>query len=378
MLKVLFRVFISLLIIALLDFLSSFIIIPSDYNAVRTSHYYYHHGLLPGKDMLTAWGSLIYPIKTNSLGMTDRSNRKVNIDPGKSSLLILGDSHSEGVGVPFNHSFAGILQDSLFKSGVDVYNASCISYSPKIALLRARYLIEEDGFIPDYIFVLIDISDLQNELVYENFEPESASRAWESFKLNAHNTLRANSSIYYLINSIRRQKELEEFNRDAQVFDQFREEDGNNNTLELYSGFFDHFDDNTLLSNPQFHGVGDWYYDDEFRQLADRGIDLGSQHIQELHSLCREHGIELIISVHPWHSQIREGMQEDYYTERWRSFAEDEGIPYLNLFPLFVNEENPEIVISRYYIKGDNHWNEFGHRMVGDSLLSWFNQMYFN
>jgi hypothetical protein len=85
----------------------------------------------------------------------------------------------------------------------------------------------------------------------------------------------------------------------------------------------------------------------------------------------------LILSVHPWHSQIRKGETEDYYTNSWKEFADEEGLSFLNLFPLFIGNENPAMVVSRYYIKGDNHWNEFGHRKVGDYLLEYFNQLYF-
>jgi len=40
----------------------------------------------------------------------------------------------------------------------------------------------------------------------------------------------------------------------------------------------------------------------------------------------------------------------------------------LNLFPLFINYENPEVIVEKYYIHNDNHWNENGHQMVGRAL----------
>jgi hypothetical protein len=222
---------------------------------------------------------------------------------------------------------------------------------------------------------LIDISDLQNELVYEKFDPGENFSSFRGFKLKAGIFLNQHSAIYYMTSSIIRSSRHRKFLETAAMFDENREKDITLNTAELYSDFFSHFDDNTLLSNPQFHGVGEWYYDKEFRKLADRGIDLGQEQILKLKALCKEYGIHLTISVHPWHPQIFMGNPNDYYVNRWRDFADKNNIAFLNLFPLFINEQNPVVVRDQYYIEGDNHWNEFGHKLVADSLESYFNNL---
>jgi hypothetical protein len=366
------RILISVLIIAGLDFITALILIPESYSSFRSSHYYYHHGLLPNKDTYAQWGTLLYPIHTNSLGFTDSVSRIVEID-SRYTLLILGDSHSEGVGVPYNKTFSGILASELRNSGIDVLNASCISYSPKIEYLKAKYLIEEVGFIPDEIFVLIDISDLQNELVYENFNPETG-KMFPGLKMRSRAFLKQYSFIYYMVSSIKESRQQQKFFETAKIFDKQGKEAENNNTYQLYSGFFSHFDDRTLLSDPQFHGVGEWYYNDNFLSLADKGIDLGQENIHALKTLCNDHGIKLTLSVHPWHSQILRQEPEDYYVKRWEVFSEEEGIKFINLFPLFINGENPVMVNKQFYIMDDNQWNESGHKKVAEYLLEFFNK----
>ncbi len=168
---VLKRVVLSIGIIVALDFITGMILIPENFSSFRTRHYYYHHGLLPDQDTRGQWGSLIYPVKTNSLGFMDSLDEKIPLQSDHDRLLILGDSHSEGVGVPYLKTFSGILARDLKPEGIEVLNASCISYSPKIEYLKARYLIEKVGLQVNHIFVLIDISDLQNELVYDKFNP---------------------------------------------------------------------------------------------------------------------------------------------------------------------------------------------------------------
>lgn len=363
------QLFTSILIVVALDILAGFIIIPDRYDSFRSPHYYYHHGLQPDQDTWAAWGASLYPFKTNSLGMVDSAVYKVKLNADKQRLLILGDSHSEGVGVPYPKTFSGLLSKQM-RPEMEVLNASCVSYSPKIEYLKAKFLLEK-GLKVDHIFVLIDISDMQNELVYEHFEPEEKSwrhEAWYTGKF----ILKKYSSIFYLATSIIDNRQSRKFFEKAK----FSNEQGvlgtPANTLDLYASFFSDFDDNVLLSNPQFHGVGEWYYNDRFRKLADRGIALGQGYLLKLKELCDAQQVKLTISVHPWHYQILKANDHDYYVEQWESFAEASDIDFVNLFPLFITSQNPVITTKMFFIEGDNHWNEFGHALVADRLKGYF------
>ena len=42
----------------------------------------------------------------------------------------------------------------------------------------------------------------------------------------------------------------------------------------------------------------------------------------------------------------------------------------INLFPAFIGAEDPASTIKRWFIDGDNHWNEAGHREVADRLAA--------
>jgi hypothetical protein len=362
---------ISILMVIVLDLLAGFIIIPESYTSFRTPHYYYHHGLQPNQDTWAVWGSSLYPVKTNSLGMVDSAVYKVTMNSEKHRLLILGDSHSEGVGVPYGKTFSGLLSKRMGEK-TEVLNASCISYSPKTEYLKAKFLFEE-GLEVDHVFVLIDISDMQNELVYERFEPQEKSwrnEAWYSTKF----FLKSHSSVSYLVNSIIEKRKTRKFLETAKFFNEQSVVGTPANALELYASFFRGFDDNVLLSNPQFHGVGEWYYSESFRKLADRGIELGQEYILKLKELCESKNVRLTISVHPWHYQILKGNANDYYVEKWKAFAQKNEIGFINFFPLFINSQNPVITTKMFFIKDDNHWNEFGHDRVADRLESYFRE----
>lgn len=364
------QLIISILMVIVLDLLAGLIIIPESYTAFRSPHYYYHHGLQPDQDAWGAWGSSLYPVKTNSLGLIDSAVYDVELKSIQPRLLILGDSHSEGVGVPYEKTFGGMLARRM-RGDMEVLNASCISYSPKIEYLKAKFLIEEEGLQVDHIFVLIDISDMQNELVYEHFEPQQKSwlrEGWYSTKF----FLKTHSSVFYLVTSIVEKRQTKRFLEKARFFNEKGVVGTPANALQLYASFFRGFDDNVLLSNPQFHGVGEWYYNDGLRKLADRGSELGQEYVLKLKALCQTKNIQLTISVHPWHYQILKGNAQDYYVEKWRLFAERNDIGFVNLFPLFITAQNPVITRDMYFIKDDNHWNEFGHALVADHLESYF------
>jgi len=359
----------SILVVIALDLITGFIIIPERYTSFRTSHYYYHHGLQPNQDTWATWGASLYRVRTNSLGLIDSAAYNVNLEGTRKRLLILGDSHSEGVGVPYEKTFSGILSKRL-TGEFDVLNASCISYSPKIEFLKAKYLLEQ-GLKVTHMFVLIDISDMQNELVYEKFLPREANlwnESWSSLRF----FLKNHSSVFYLISSILEKRATRKFLERARFFNAQGATGTPANALELYASFFEGFDDNVLLSNPQFHGVGEWYYNESFKPLADRGIGLGQENILKLKQLCDQHKIKLTISVHPWHYQILKGDDHDYYVQKWSAFAQDHGIGFVNFFPLFINHENPVIMKEMYFIRDDNHWNEFGHQRVADRIEAYF------
>ena len=152
------------------------------------------------------------------------------------------------------------------------------------------------------------------------------------------------------------------------AFDSKRGLSGTNNTVELYETFFRDFHDKELLRNPEFHGVGSWYYDSSFIKLADKGLDLGKQNISKLNELCKSSNIKLRLSVHPWQTQVMKQDTSDYYVNSWSAFCKKEGIEFINLFPVFINGENPESAVKKYYIPNDNHWSELGHERVAKFL----------
>src|SRR5678809_1408704 len=87
----------------------------------------YHHDLGVRVNATVYWPGRV-PVFTNSLGFRDRSQREVPLKAPGRRVLFIGDSFTEGIGVAYEQSFVGRIEDELRPQGIDVLNAGCVSY----------------------------------------------------------------------------------------------------------------------------------------------------------------------------------------------------------------------------------------------------------
>ena len=66
-------------------------------------------------------------------------------------MLLLGDSFTEGLGLPFEESFAGRLAARLAERDVEVLNAGVVSYSPSIHHRKTQHLIEDRAVLASFM-----------------------------------------------------------------------------------------------------------------------------------------------------------------------------------------------------------------------------------
>lgn len=97
--------------------------------------------------------------------MKDSRVREVPLKGERPRVLLMGDSFTEGIGTAWEKTFAGILAEKLDRVGVELLNGGTVSYSPHLIRLRLEDLLNQ-GLRVDRVVVLIDISDVLNELQY--------------------------------------------------------------------------------------------------------------------------------------------------------------------------------------------------------------------
>ena len=371
------RIFLSvlffLLVFILLDMILAGMLIRPTGRTFRTSHPYYHHGLIPGQRAIARWNNIDYTVYTNSMGFRDSSVRNIPLNTGKRRILFMGDSHTEGVGLQFEDTFTGQVISRLDPEKIEILNGAAVSYSQRIYYLKTKYLIEERGLAFDELYVFIDISDIQNEIVYRDFHPRQPGLLGR-LRHSAGNTLVNRSFTVNTLTNLRRAAVTRKFIEKTEMFDEFRSADIDIDALDLYASFFSEFDDKTLLSNPMFHGVAEWMYDPDFIELARHGLALGRENMQKLYDLCVEHNIKMTICVHPWQEQIRIGETHDIYVNYWKSFAEVNGTGFINLYPVFIDPPVSGIFGMEFFLPNDNHWNRNSHWLAAQEIVKHINQ----
>ena len=128
-------------------------------SSVREAHYrrahpIYHHDLAKNISNYTAeWGKQDYQIDTNSLGFKDSSSLSIPLVTKNHRILLIGDSFTEGVGIKFEDTFAGLLKQDFKQQNIEVLNAAATSYSPIIYYRKIKYLIEKVGLKFDSVVV---------------------------------------------------------------------------------------------------------------------------------------------------------------------------------------------------------------------------------
>jgi lysophospholipase L1-like esterase len=308
----------------------------------------YHHGLQPMARVDDArWGPLVYPYRTNSLGFRDRDTRVVPLQSKGRRLVFMGDSFTEGVGVPYDETFVGRIDAALAPNGIEVLNAGVELYSPAIYWRKTKALLDE-GLRFNEMAVFVDISDVQDEVAYRVDEDGDVAldgrRRGREEKLNG----RYDNRLWPL-------RKLERFLDD--------------HTL-VTAGLF------RLFERPfasDHHRAAAWTTDPVvLEEYGREGLPLARTHMDALAELLKAHRIRLIIAVYPWTDQLLLGDRDSLQVRYWHEWAASSGADFVDLFPAFFDRGAPRDTVRRLFIAGDIHWNEAGHRLVADAFLKWY------
>jgi hypothetical protein len=301
----------------------------------------YHHGLKSNYTGEFRWGDVMMPLYTDSLGFLDSARRKVALERSGRRIVFMGDSFTQGVGVPYEKSFVGLIARELEPQGIEVLNAGAVSWSPKLYYLRTKDLVERVGLRFDELWVFIDISDIQDEVLYESFEPRSI----DAYERVADGFMREHSVLYG---------------------------QGVVSALPALMSWARVGGANPAGSArvPAYTGRARWTYDEAvYQKWGRKGVALARENMRKLSELCRAHGISMNIAVYPWPAQIRRRELRSRQVKIWRRFSEENRALFLNYFPDFIAAGDARATVGRYFIRGDVHWNAAGHELVARKWL---------
>jgi hypothetical protein len=295
-------------------------------------HEAFHHHFEPFFSGMRQWGPLRYQFYTNSLGFKDRSPRQVELKTTKYRIVTMGDSFTEGSGFIYDDTWVGLFDRSLNQAKYEVLNMAVASYCPRFYYAKLDYYLKQ-GLTINEVILLLDISDTPDEVYYEDFpQPTEAVRSGER-------------TLFFSIRE--------------QIANHLSLTTTGYNTLrKLFSG-------RPESARPSPETWASWTVEkNRLDAWGYRGLALGRLSMEKLYRLCKEKNIKVSVAVYPWPQQIRARDLHSIQVGYWRDFCSSHGIPFLDTFPYFINNDGAEEIIKKYFIAGDVHWNAEGNRKM--------------
>ena len=304
----------------------------------------YHHDLKKNFVQENYFQFKKYKIITNSLGFKDSEIRNIEKNSSKRRIIFIGDSFTEGVGLNYENTFVGIIDKYLSKYSILVLNAGVSSYSPKIYYRKIKYLIENEGIKFSDLVVFIDISDIEDEalnyLIDENNNIISRKK---------NNPLK-NSPYNYIRNFL-----------SDNTFIIF-------NSLSIIKQVIKPTPDHIKLKSLKIDRLDNTY--------SNYGFEESIKYMNKLYDLCTKNQINLIVSIHPWPTQILEEDLNSKQVQIWNNWSMQKKIKFINNFPLLVKKnisnEDKKKIIDKYYFKNDVHFNINGNKIIANHFIKNF------
>jgi hypothetical protein len=322
------------------------------YYAVNTrcKNPYYHHALRANVNTFAMMNGVKYKLYTNSLGFKDASCRDISKESGNKRIIFIGDSFTEGISLPYEKTFVGIIDKVLKTRNTEVLNAGVMSYSPKLYYFKIKHIIEVEKIKFNQLAVFIDMSDIHDEIIYKEFIPGSDM---------AENKLEHYVKEYSIRHSVI-------FNLVSRLINRVIPYKYDNSELAAIKFQMQY----ETLDN-YLYNLSGWYADENYQKWGRDGFKLASYYMSELISLCKNNGIEVIIAVYPWPRQVDERNPENNHVLLWKEFADKNRIKFINLYPIFMSS-TPEKVIDQYYLRNDFHFNEAGNSLIASEFIRWY------
>jgi hypothetical protein len=320
--------------------------------AARVYDPIYDHGLAPKFDGYDIWGEARYRLITNSLGFKDASTRDVPLQSPARRILLIGDSFAEGIGLPFESTFAGLLEQAgqSRPDRVEFLDAGVASYSPSIYYKKIKHLLDL-GLKFDEVVLLSDSSDVEDEASsyfcidddpkYGKFcttpsgaLPEPAiKRDFFIDHFVVTNRLRVTIKRWILTKLGNKRHAIE----------------GDHNRIGW------------TAANPD---------PAKYRPLGvEGGVARSLENMGKLSDLLAGRGIPLTIVVYPWAQQIAQGDRDSKQVQLWRNFCPTRCKAFIDLFPaFFAAADRDKDWYEHLYILGDDHFSAAGNRMLYEEL----------
>jgi hypothetical protein len=322
----------------------------------RTARIYdpvYDHGLAPNFDGYDVWGEARYRLITDNLGFKDGAVREVPLQSNSRRILIIGDSFAEAIGMSYENSFAGLLQQAgqARPDKIEFLNAGVASYSPSIYYKKIKYLLDR-GLKFDEVWLFSDSSDVEDEATsYFCIDDDPKYHAYCTVPPGTIPPPTINKRDFFIDHFVVTNRVRVTLKRWVQtrLGNRRRSIDNDHNRIGW------------TTPNPD---------PARYRPLGvDGGIARSIENMTKLSDLLASRGIPLTIVVYPWAQQIAQDDRNSRQVKLWQDFCPGHCKAFINLFPpFFAATDRDKDWYEHLYILGDDHFSVAGNRMMFDEL----------
>lgn len=356
---------------------------------------YLDHAYRPHVSFPHRWGDRVVTVHTNSLGWKDeRPGREVarSVAPRR-RVVLLGDSFTEGLGHPQEETFGGVVQRRLGR-GFEVLNGGQSSYSTLIEYQRLKRFLAE-GYRADEVVVLVDVSDVEDELHYAaryRFAADGEPVRLEGLRYQPllrwlYDRSALARSLRRLPADLARAADPPAAGAPAPLPPQVVRALAGPRPLtaeglaEIPYEAYQVLRANWMGHEPSLRG---WAHD---------GLRAVLANLERMQRTADAAGMRLTVVIYPWPTMLytredpahyrtlaatfplwyrrreavygtRPSPAVTAYQRRLRDLCRERGIPLVDLIPELQRVER----WHELYIPGDVHWNAAGHRFVGERI----------
>ncbi|WP_036291873.1 hypothetical protein [Methylosinus sp. PW1] len=332
-------------------------------NALRSRDPVFTHTLRPNFDGYDVWGPYTPRIFTNSLGFKDAAARSVTANADRQRIVFIGDSFTEGVGLPYEQTFVGRFAQAFPE--IDVLNAGVSSYAPSAYYEKLKYYLDK-GLKFDEAIVYIDISDIQDEAISYRYDdngvlelgvfipnPEKClPSAYQLLPRSPPGWLEKRSFVAEFVSNLLFVKKANAANASASLSELMR-------PGRVYSRDWSR---------------ASWTFDDEASCYGDAGVAGGVrkalQQMDRVHELLAARGIALSVGVYPWPHQLLYDVENSRQAQIWRDWCAEKCKRFFDHFPAFFQYKDGHADYVRdLYFWADVHFNGEGNRLLAADLI---------
>lgn len=271
----------------------------------------------------------------------------------KKNIFIFGDSFTYGVGIDYDKTFVGLLENN--NKNYNFYNFGVGSYSPSVYLYKFKKILNE-GIYPEKIIIFLDLSDVLDEAerwIYDeryntvklktDYIYQNSLKKEKFLKRNFKIMTNISSYFNFKIRNLREKTKIRFTN--------------NRKIKRSIQGSFTYTKKEKLDQN---------YWK---KNTFDKGINNLKNRLQQISRISKKNNVELFVTIYPWGETLEFGQEKFNWSNFIEEFCINNNCKTIDAIPVFQKYKKENINWSTdLYFLNDEHFNKKGANLLFETV----------